>query len=172
MRQGEDDDRHDRRQKAAARKGLCRRRLSARVGSRGVKWSSDVHLSRELLGDVFEQALLAVRQDVIDRPSPPDGDGSRCRPRLDGEAQSQARLSQHPRRARVRREAQEAALSHAGGSGQGRCFCRRGPAAVKCAFRTCVVRDRQRLSTQAPCEPEDDGVICAAGVVRGRGINC
>ena len=41
--------------------------------------ASDVHFSRELLGDVLEQALLAVRQDVIDRPSPPDGDGSRCR---------------------------------------------------------------------------------------------
>jgi hypothetical protein len=37
--------------------------------------ASDVHFSRELL----EQALHAVRQDVIDRPSPPDGDGSRCR---------------------------------------------------------------------------------------------
>ena len=41
--------------------------------------ASDVHFSRELLGDVLEQAILAVRQDVIDRLSPPDGDCSRCR---------------------------------------------------------------------------------------------
>jgi hypothetical protein len=62
--------------------------------------------------------------------------------RLDGEAKSQQCLSQPQRRARVRREAHEAALGHAGGGEQGRCFCRRRPATVKCACRTCAVRDR------------------------------
>jgi len=50
---------------------------------------------------------------------------------LDGEAQSQAHLSQPHRRARVRREAHKAALGHARGGEQGRCcFCRRLPATV------------------------------------------
>ena len=130
--------------------------------------ASDVHFSRELLGDVLEQALLAVRQDVIDRPSPPDGDGSRCRPRLDGEAQSQARLSQHQRRARVRRAAQEAALGHAGGGEPGRCcFCLQQPATVKCVCRTCAVRDRESVPSRPLCEPVNDGVNCATGDLSG-----
>jgi hypothetical protein len=91
--------------------------------------------------------------------------------RLDGEAQNQACLSQHQRRARVRREAQEAALGHAGGGEQGRCFCRRRPATVKCACRTCVVRDRESLPSQPLCEPVNDGVICAAGDLCARGIS-
>ena len=43
--------------------------------------ASDVHLSRGQTIEVLEQVLLAVRQDVIDRPSPPDA-GGRCRPRV------------------------------------------------------------------------------------------
>jgi hypothetical protein len=84
--------------------------------------------------------------------------------RLDGEAQSQARLSQPQRRARVRRKAHEAALGHAGGGEQGRCcFCRRRPATMKCACRTCEVRDRESVPSQPMCEPVNDGVVCAAG---------
>ena len=43
--------------------------------------ASGVHFSRGQTIDVLEQVLLAVRQDVIDRPSPPDA-GGRCRPRV------------------------------------------------------------------------------------------
>ena len=43
--------------------------------------ASDVHFSRGQTIEVLEQVLLAVRQDVIDRPSPPDA-GGRCRPRV------------------------------------------------------------------------------------------
>jgi hypothetical protein len=38
---------------------------------------------------------------------------------------------------------------------------------VKCACRTCVVRDRESLPTQPLCEPVNDGVICAAGDLSG-----
>ena len=43
--------------------------------------ASGVHFSRGQAIEALEQALLAVRQDVIDRPSPPDA-GGRCRPRV------------------------------------------------------------------------------------------
>jgi hypothetical protein len=46
--------------------------------------ASDVHFSRAQMADVLEQVLLAVRQDAVDRPSPPDA-GGRCRPRVLGE---------------------------------------------------------------------------------------
>ena len=41
--------------------------------------ASDVHFSRSQMAAVLEQVLLAVSQDVADRPSPPDA-GGRCRP--------------------------------------------------------------------------------------------
>jgi hypothetical protein len=43
--------------------------------------ASDVHFSRAQMIDVMEQVLQAVRQDAVDRPSPPDA-GGRCRPRV------------------------------------------------------------------------------------------
>jgi hypothetical protein len=43
--------------------------------------ASGVHFSRAQTIDVLEQVLLAVRQDAVDRPSPPDA-GGRCRPRV------------------------------------------------------------------------------------------
>ena len=43
--------------------------------------ASDVHFSRAQTIDVLEQVLLAVRQDAVDRPSPPDA-GGRCRARV------------------------------------------------------------------------------------------
>ena len=43
--------------------------------------ASDVHFSRSQMIDVLEQVLQAVRQDAVDRPSPPDT-GGRCRPRV------------------------------------------------------------------------------------------
>ena len=54
--------------------------------------ASDVHFSRAQTIDVLEQVLLAVRQDVIDRPSPPDA-GGRCRPRVLTEKPKVKRLS-------------------------------------------------------------------------------
>jgi len=42
--------------------------------------ASVVHFSRVQIIDVLDQMLLAVRQDAVDRPSPPDA-GGRCRPR-------------------------------------------------------------------------------------------
>ena len=131
--------------------------------------ASDVHLSRGQTIEVLEQVLLAVRQDVIDRPSPPDA-GGRCRPRVLTEKPKVKRvvLSQPQRRARVRREAQEAAIGHAGVGEQGRCcFCRRRPATVKCACRTCAVRDRESVPSRPLCEPVNDGVNCAAGDFSG-----
>ena len=38
-----------------------------------------MHFSRAQTINVQEQVLLAVRQDAVDRPSPPDA-GGRCRP--------------------------------------------------------------------------------------------
>jgi hypothetical protein len=43
--------------------------------------ASEVHFSRTQTINVLEQVLLAVRQDAVDRPSPPDA-GGRCRPRV------------------------------------------------------------------------------------------
>ena len=43
--------------------------------------ASDVHFSRAQMIDVMEQVLQAVRQDAVDRPSPPDA-GGRCRARV------------------------------------------------------------------------------------------
>jgi len=43
--------------------------------------ASDVHFSRAQTIDVLEQVLQAVRQDAVDRPSPPDA-GGRYRPRV------------------------------------------------------------------------------------------
>ena len=43
--------------------------------------ASGVHFSRVQIIDVLDQMLLAVRQDAVDRPSPPDA-GGRCRPRV------------------------------------------------------------------------------------------
>ena len=43
--------------------------------------ASGVHFSRAQTIDVLEQVLLEVRQDAVDRPSPPDA-GGRCRPRV------------------------------------------------------------------------------------------
>ncbi len=43
--------------------------------------ASGVHFSRAQTIDVLEQVLLAVRQDAVDHPSPPDA-GGRCRPRV------------------------------------------------------------------------------------------
>ena len=43
--------------------------------------ASDVHFSRAQTIDVLEQVLQAVRQDAVDRPSPPDA-GGRCRARV------------------------------------------------------------------------------------------
>jgi hypothetical protein len=43
--------------------------------------ASGVHFSRAQTIDVLEQVLLAVRQDAVDRPSPPDA-GDRCRSRV------------------------------------------------------------------------------------------
>jgi hypothetical protein len=43
--------------------------------------ASDVHFSRVPMAAVLEQVLLAVRQDAVDRPSPPDASG-KCRPRV------------------------------------------------------------------------------------------
>jgi hypothetical protein len=43
--------------------------------------ASDVHFSRAQTIDVLEQVLLEVRQDAVDRPSPPDA-GGRCRARV------------------------------------------------------------------------------------------
>jgi hypothetical protein len=54
--------------------------------------ASGVHFSRGQAIEALEQALLAVRQDVIDRPSPPDA-GGRCRPRVLTEKPKVKRLS-------------------------------------------------------------------------------
>jgi hypothetical protein len=54
--------------------------------------ASDVHFSRAQTIDVLEQVLLAVRQDAVDRPSPPDA-GGRCRPRVLTEKPKVKRLS-------------------------------------------------------------------------------
>ena len=54
--------------------------------------ASDVHFSRGQAIEALEQVLLAVRQDVIDRPSPPDA-GGRCRPRVLTEKPKVKRLS-------------------------------------------------------------------------------
>ncbi len=54
--------------------------------------ASDVHFSRAQTIDVLEQVLLAVRQDVVDRPSPPDA-GGKCRPRVLTEKPKVKRLS-------------------------------------------------------------------------------
>ena len=43
--------------------------------------ASGVHFSRAQTIDVLEQVLLAVRQDSVDLPSPPDAGGI-CRPRV------------------------------------------------------------------------------------------
>ena len=43
--------------------------------------ASDVHFSRAQTIDVLEQVLQAVRQDALERPSPPDA-GGRCRARV------------------------------------------------------------------------------------------
>ena len=43
--------------------------------------ASGVHFSRAQTIDALEQVLLAVHQDAVDRPSPPDA-GGRCRPRV------------------------------------------------------------------------------------------
>jgi hypothetical protein len=43
--------------------------------------ASGVHFSRAQTINVLEQVLLAVSQDAVDRPSPPDA-GGRCRPRV------------------------------------------------------------------------------------------
>ena len=129
--------------------------------------ASDVHFSRGQTIEVLEQ-VLPSSPSGRHRSSVSSRRGWQMQAaRLDGEAQSQARLSQPQQRARVRREAQEAALGHAGGKGQGRCFCRRGPAAVKCACRTCAVRDRESVPSRPLCEPVNDGVNCAAGDLSG-----
>jgi hypothetical protein len=46
-----------------------------------VATASGVHFSRAQTIDVLEQVLLAVSQDAVDRPSPPDTGGG-CRPRV------------------------------------------------------------------------------------------
>jgi hypothetical protein len=43
--------------------------------------ASGVHFSQAQTIDVLEQVLLVVRQDTVDRPSPPDA-GGRCRSRV------------------------------------------------------------------------------------------
>jgi hypothetical protein len=40
---------------------------------------------------------------------------------------------------------------------------------MKCACRTCAVRDRESVPSQPLCEPVNDGVICAAGDLSGIG---
>jgi len=104
--------------------------------------ASDVHFSRGQTIEVLEQ-VLPSSPSGRHRSSVSSRRGWQMQAsRLDGEAQSQASLSQPQRRARVRREAQEAALGHACVGEQGRCcFCRRRPATVKCACLTCAVRD-------------------------------
>jgi len=54
--------------------------------------ASDVHFSRGQTIEALEQVLLAVRQDAVDRPSPPDA-GGRCRPRVLTEKPKVKRLS-------------------------------------------------------------------------------
>ena len=54
--------------------------------------ASGVHFSRAQTIDVLEQVLLAVRQDAVDHPSPPDA-GGRCRPRVLTEKPKVKRLS-------------------------------------------------------------------------------
>jgi hypothetical protein len=80
-------------------------------------------LGRRIHGSVEDTKLSTNKQHTLSltlsRPSRREWQMQASS--LDGEAQSQARLSQHQRRARVRREAQEAALGHAGGGEQGRC---------------------------------------------------
>jgi len=54
--------------------------------------ASGVHFLRAQTIDVLEQVLLEVRQDAVDRPSPPDA-GGRCRPRVLTEKPKVKRLS-------------------------------------------------------------------------------
>ena len=57
--------------------------------------ASDVHFSRAQTIDVLEQVLLAVRQDTVDRLSPPDA-GGRCRPRVLAEKPKVKRVYHSP----------------------------------------------------------------------------
>ena len=79
--------------------------------------ASDVHFSRGQAIEALEQALLAFRQDVIDRPSPPDA-GGRCRPRVLTEKPKVKRLSsvvdvhESAEKRKKRRSATQAAASN------------------------------------------------------------
>ena len=104
----------------------------------------DVYFSCDLLGDVLEQGLLAVRQDVIDSLSPPDGDGSRCRLRH-LKAKPKVKCI-YPSTYAVHESDEK---------------CKRLGSATLVAVDKGVVS-----AAGGPCELEDDGVICSAGYVR------
>ena len=93
---------------------------------------------------MLEQALLAVRQDVIDSLSPPDGDGSRCRLRH-LKAKPKVKCI-YPSTYAVHESDEK---------------CKRLGSATLVAVDKGVVS-----AAGGPCELEDDGVICSAGYVR------